>query len=99
MGSQVPAVKRVGIGRLDNGGGSELRNGDVIWMSVASIGTKGNDNVGLDEPQVSYDLCYDLGRVGLVQLAIDVPQEIDAADTEDFGCRSQFRFAYLAQCL
>src|ERR1700694_5535920 len=99
MGSQVPVVKRVGVGRFDDGGGSKLRNGDVIWMPVASVWPEGDDNVRFDASEVPDDLCHDLGRVGLVQFAIDVPQEIEAADTEHFGCRSQFRLTYLTQRL
>src|SRR5947209_11660100 len=99
MRIQVPVVERVGAGRFDDGGGGKLRNGDVIWMSVASIWPEGNDNIRLDAPEVSGDLCHGLGRVGLVQFTIDVPQEVDAADTERFGCRSQLSFASLAQAL
>src|SRR6266566_6327634 len=99
MGSQIPVVRRVGIGRFDDCGGVKLRNGDVIWMSIASVWPEGNDNIWLDAPEVPDDLCHDLGWVGLVQFAIEVPQEIDAADPKHFDCRVQFCFTYLAQCL
>ena len=99
MGSQVPVVQRVGAGCFDDGSGGKLRNGDVIWMPIASVGPEGDDNIWLDAPQVPDDLCHDLGRVGLVQFAIEVPQEIDAADSEDFGCRLQLCFTDLTQRL
>src|SRR5260370_11385527 len=99
MEGQFPVVQRIGAGRFDDGGGGKLRNGDVIWMPVASVGPEGDDNVRLDAPQVPGDLCHDLGRVGLVQLAIEVPQEIDAANTQDFGCRLQLCFTDLSQAL
>ncbi len=99
MEGQFPVVQRIGAGRFDDGGGGKLRNGDVIWMPVASVGPEGDDNVRLDAPQVPGDLCHDLGRVGLVQLAIDIIQEINAADTEHFGCRLQLCFTDLSQGL
>ena len=38
-----------------------------------------------------------LGRVGLVQFAVEIAQEFDAPDTQDLCCRSQFCLPRLSQ--
>jgi len=88
MGSQSPVVRRVGAGCFNDGSSGQLRDGNVIWMSVASIRPEGDDHIRLDAPQMSGDFCHDLSRMGLVQCAINVIQEIDAVDTKGCGCRS-----------
>ncbi len=99
MESQIPLVRRVGARRFDDGSGGTLRDGNMIWMPVASIGAEGDDHIRLHAPQVPGDLCHHFGWVGLVQLAINIPQKINAANAKDFGRRSQFSLTHLTQHL
>lgn len=82
---------------LDNSSSSELANGDMIGMPIGAIRAKGDNNIGFHAPYMSHDLHDRLGWLGLIQIAIDVIQEIDAADTKHTSRCQQLSLTYLAQ--
>src|SRR5690242_12228536 len=70
----------------------------MVRVTIASILTEGDDDLGLHPTQMSGNLCHSFRRIGYIQLTIDVIQEIDMANTEYFSSCKQFGFAHPAQC-
>src|SRR5437667_2867188 len=99
MRDKIAIVQGVRVGGLNNGSSSELRNGNVIRVSICTILTKGHDNFGLDTPQVPDNLCDNLGWVSCIKVSINIIQKIDTLNTEYRGGFIQFGFAYLSQFL
>ena len=99
MRGQIAIVQGVWVGSLNNGSSSELRNSNVIRVSICAILTKGHDNFGFDTPQVSDNLCNNLGWMSLIKVSIKIIQKIDSLNTEYLGGFIQFGFAYFAQYL
>src|SRR5438093_1523711 len=77
MGGQIAIVQGVRVGGLNNSSSSELRNGNVIWVSICAILTKGYDNFGLDTSQVSDNFCDNLGWMSRIKVSINIIQKID----------------------
>src|SRR6266566_5836569 len=99
MRGQIAIVQGVRVGGLNNGSSSELRNGNVIWVSISPILTEGHDNFRPDTPQVPDNLCDNLGWVSRIKVSINIIQKIDTLNTEYGGGFIQFGFAYLSQFL
>src|SRR5207245_2955033 len=99
MRGQVGIAQGVRVGGLNNGSSSELRNGNVIRVSICTILTKGHDNFGLDTPQVPDNLCDNLGWVSCIKVSINIIQKIDTLNTEYCVGFIQFAFTYLSQFL
>src|SRR5260370_32680441 len=99
MRDRFATVQGVRVGGLNNGSRSELRNGNVIWVSICAILPKGHDNFGLDTPQMSDNLCNNLDWVSRIKVSINIIQKIDTLNTEYRGGFIQFGFAYLSQFL
>ena len=75
----------------------ELANGDMIGVSISSFRTKCDDDLRPDGPQVSHDPRYDLGRISLVQVAVDVVQEMNLVETKRLPRGAQFSLANSAK--
>src|SRR2546428_6280166 len=99
MRRQIPVVWSIWIGGSDDGSRSELANGDMIGMPIRAIWPKSDHHIGLHSAQVFHDLCHGFCRRGLIQVAIQVIQKLNPANTKHSGCCQQLRLAYLAQCL
>src|SRR5947209_16370026 len=69
----------------------------MVRVTIASILTEGDDDLGLHPAQMSGNLCHSFSGIGCIQFAIDVIQEIDMANTEYFSSCKQFGFAHPAQ--
>src|SRR5437764_12026588 len=90
MGCQVSMIERVWVGSFNDSRGSELCNGDVIWMPVCSVCPECDYHIWLYTSQVPSNLCHDLSWMGLIKVSIEITQEIYIVDSEHLGCRSQF---------
>src|SRR5579859_3818702 len=97
--SQVAIVQRVRVGGFYNGCGSELGDGDMVWMSIAPIWPEGDDNIGAHMAYMSGDLRDGLCRVCLIQVAIHVIEEIHVANIKHFRRVQQFVLARLPEGL
>src|SRR5258708_18564967 len=71
----------------------------MIRVSIPSILTKGDNNIGLHTPQMSNDLGYCFSRVGCIQVAIDIIQKINTLNTKHIGGCKHLRLTYPSQCL
>src|SRR5438128_437688 len=86
MRSQVSEVQRVCVSSFDNGSSSELRNGNMVWVPIATVWSEGHYNVWLDTAEMSNELCDHFGWMALIQVAIDVIQKIDADSKHSGSC-------------
>src|SRR5260370_8190298 len=71
----------------------------MLRVSIASILTKVDNNIGLHTPQMSNDLGYCFSRVGCIQVAIDIIQKINTLDTKHIGGCKHLGLTYPSQCL
>src|SRR5258708_13063773 len=71
----------------------------MIRVSIPSILTKGDNNIGLHTPQMSNDLGYCFSRVGCIQVAIDIIQKINTLNTKHIGGCKHIGLTYPSQCL
>jgi hypothetical protein len=81
-------IKRVvvaGVGGADEGCASELADGNVVRMSIGPIRAKGDNDLWPYAPQMRDDTAYSLGRIGPVQVAVNVVQERHVAYAKDGG--------------
>ena len=69
MSWQLPAIGSSGISSSHQSSGGQLRDGDVVWMSIATIWPKCDDNIGFHAAQMAHDLRDRLRWLGLIQLA------------------------------
>jgi hypothetical protein len=72
--------------------GRELRDGDVIRMSVGAVRAERHDDLGAMPPQLADDAQGRLPRIGRVELPVAVAEERDVANTQRLRCGPQLRF-------
>ena len=99
MGRQVLGISVAGIRRAEDRGMGELANGDVIRMTVVSIGREGNDHLRPDPANLCDDFGDGFGGIRLVYIAIYVVEEVQAFHTQFVDRVLQFPCADLAESL
>src|SRR5437763_10235051 len=93
---QVAGGKR-GIGGGDNRRGRELRDRDVIWMSVSAVGPERDDDVGTNPPQLHGDVRNRHAWVRPVEMLIAVVEDRYLADAQYRRGGAQLGLADLRQ--
>jgi hypothetical protein len=85
-----------GIGGTDDGCGSELGDCNVVRMPVASIRTKGHDDVRLNAPDMRNNGADCILGLDSIDGTVGVAEEGDLTDTKHRGRGSQLRFTSAA---
>src|ERR1044071_3887580 len=75
----------------------KLSDCNMIGMPVIAIGRKCNNDLWLDAPNVTHDLCDDFGKKCLIHFSINVVQEIEAFHTQFLDRVLQFPRADFAE--
>src|ERR1051326_6335305 len=99
MRSQVALKWSIRAGRLDESSRSELADGDMVRVTIPTIWTEGDHHIGFHAAYLPNDLCYHLCWRSLVQIAIDVIQKLNTANTQHFSRGPQFLLAPLTKSL
>ena len=93
----MPSHGKRGVGRSDDRRRGELRDRDVIGMSVGAVRSERHDDVGLDPPQVSDNGRDRLARVRAVEMLIAIVEQRDFAHTQHRGGGAQLRLTDVRQ--
>ena len=85
------------MGGAHDGGGGQLGNGDVIGMAIGAVGSKGNDHVRFETPDMGGDCGGACVGIHLIDGAVGIAETANRGDTEDLGGGMEFRFAQRAE--
>ncbi len=84
------------VGRAHDGCGRQLRDGDVVGMTVRTERIEGDDDLRPDPSNVAGDLLARLGSIGAIQLAVEIIQQADFTHAELARRRAQLGFPGLS---
>ena len=85
-----------GVGCRDERRAGELRDRDVIGMSVAALGGEGHHDVRPDPAHVRGDLRGRLVGIGAIEVAVDVVEQRELPQAEDPGRAPELGLAHRA---